>query len=50
VDKIMNNVLEGKLSATATGSISDKVRNAKPNMLKAFQFHILALYMLNTQE
>lgn len=50
VEQIMDNVLEGKLSATATGSISDKVRNAKPNMLKAFQFHILALYMLNTQE
>lgn len=50
VEQIMNNVLEGKLSATATGSISDKVRNAKPNMLKALQFHILALYMLNTQE
>jgi len=50
VEQIMNNVLEGKLSATATGSISDKVRNAKPNMLKAFQFHILALYMLNTEQ
>ncbi|MGB4013067.1 MAG: hypothetical protein WBK97_02675 [Bacteroidales bacterium] len=50
VEQIMDNVLEGKLSATATGSISDKVRNAKPNMLKALQFHILALYMLNTQE
>lgn len=50
VEQIMNNVLEGKLSASATGSISDKVRNAKPNMLKALQFHILALYMLNTQE
>lgn len=50
VEQIMNNVLEGKLSATATGSISDKVRNAKSNMLKALQFHILALYMLNTQE
>ena len=50
VEQIMNNVLEGKLSATATGSISDKVRNAKPNMLKALQFHILALYMLNTEQ
>ena len=50
VEQIMDNVLEGKLSATATGSISDKVRNAKPNMLKAFQFHILALYMLNTEQ
>jgi hypothetical protein len=50
VEQIMNNVLEGKLSATATGSISDKVRNAKSNMLKAFQFHILALYMLNTEQ
>ena len=50
VEQIMNNVLEGKLSATATGSISDKVRNAKPNMLKAFQFHILALYLLNTEQ
>lgn len=50
VEQIMDNVLEGKLSATATGSISDKVRNAKSNMLKALQFHILALYMLNTQE
>jgi hypothetical protein len=50
VEQIMDNVLEGKLSATATGSISDKVRNAKPNMLKALQFHILALYMLNTEQ
>ena len=50
VEQIMNNVLEGKLSATATGSISDKVRNAKSNMLKALQFHILALYMLNTEQ
>ena len=50
VEQIMNNVLEGKLSATATGSISDKVRNAKPNMLKALQFHILALYLLNTEQ
>lgn len=50
VEQIMDNVLEGKLSATATGSISDKVRNAKPNMLKAFQFHILALYLLNTEQ
>lgn len=50
VEQIMDNVLEGKLSATATGSISDKVRNANPNMLKAIQFHILALYLLNTQE
>ncbi len=50
VEKIVNNVLEGKLSATATGSISDKVINANPNMLKAIQFHILALYLLNTQE
>lgn len=50
VEQIMDNVLEGKLSATATGSISDKVRNAKPNMLKALQFHILALYLLNTEQ
>ena len=50
VEQIMNNVLEGKLSATATGSISDKVRNAKSNMLKALQFHILALYLLNTEQ
>ena len=50
VEQIMDNVLEGKLSATATGSISDKVRNAKSNMLKALQFHILALYMLNTEQ
>jgi len=50
VEQIMTNILDGKLSATATGSISDKVRNAKPNMLKALQFHILALYLLNTQE
>lgn len=50
VEQIMNNILDGKLSATATGSISDKVRNAKPNMLKALQFHILALYLLNTEQ
>jgi len=50
VEQIMNNVLDGKLSATATGSISDKTRNAKPDMLKALQFHILALYMLNTEQ
>ncbi|MDD4500663.1 MAG: hypothetical protein PHP15_09755 [Bacteroidales bacterium] len=50
VEQIMNNVLDGKLSASATGSISDKTRNAKPDMLKALQFHILALYMLNTEQ
>lgn len=50
VEQIMNNVLDGKLSATAIGSISDKTRNAKPDMLKALQFHILALYMLNTEQ
>lgn len=50
VEQIMTNILDGKLSATATGSISDKVRNAKPNMLKALHFHILALYLLNTEQ
>jgi len=50
VEQIMDNVLNGKLSVIATGSISDKARNAEPNMLKALQFHILALYMLNTEQ
>jgi len=50
VEQIMNNVLQGKLSATATGSISDKTRNAQPHMLTALQFHILALYLLNTEQ
>jgi len=50
VEQIMNNVLQGKLSATATGSISDKTRNAQPQLLTALQFHILALYLLNTEQ
>lgn len=50
VEQIMNNVLEGKLSASASGSISDADRTKNPQMLKALQFHILALYMLNTEK
>ena len=50
VEQIINNVLDGKFSSSATGSISDKARNAEPDMLKALQFHILALYLLNTEQ
>ncbi len=49
VEQIMNNVLDGKLSATATGSISDKTRNAQPTA-QGPPFHILALYRLTEQE
>jgi hypothetical protein len=49
-EQIMNNVQQGKLSKTATGSISDVNRTKDPNMLTALRFHILALYLLNTEQ
>ena len=58
VEQIMDNVLNGKLTATATGSIaatatgsiSDINIKEDPQMLTALQFHILALYLLNTEQ
>jgi hypothetical protein len=50
VEQIMNHVLEGTLSASASGSLSDAIRTKNPHMLKALRFHILALYMLNTEK
>jgi len=60
VEQIINNLLQGKVSETPTGSIpdvnisdvniSDVNRTKDPNMLTALRFHILALYLLNTEQ